>query len=285
MANKFSVSPMSQKISLKAGETYEGSITIANPADATEDFYFKVSVSPYSVSGTEYQKDFKTMSDWTRIVEWVSLETKNGKLAPNETKKINFKIKVPESAPAGGQYAMIGVSSDNPVAGDGSSVQNIFEMASLILADVEGETKHDGKILENKIPGFVASDKPKVSTMLINNGNVHETASVTVEAKNLLNGEVLYPKGEENNTLETIIMPESTRLLSRELSDLPALGIFEVSETVQYMGDELTTSSVMVICPIWFILLVIATIASIIGMVFYGKSLKKKQKLNKNLVN
>lgn len=285
MANKFSVSPMSQKISLKAGDVYEGSITIANPADATEDFYFKVSVSPYSVTGTDYVKDFGTVSDRTRIVDWIILDTKNGKISPNETKKINFKIKVPEFAPAGGQYAMIGVSSDNPIVGDDSTVQNVFEMASLILADIDGDTKHDGKILDVKIPGFVASGKPKISTTIINNGNVHETASIAVRAKNIINGEVIYPKDEENNAFEAIIMPGSTRVLSTELLDLPALGIFEVSETVNYMDNELAASTIMVVCPIWFIILVIATIASFISMIFYAKYLKKRKKIQQNSMN
>ena len=67
MLNKFIVSPMSQDIFLKPGETYEGSITVANPADATENFYFKVSIYPYSVSGENYAQDFLTQSNWSRI--------------------------------------------------------------------------------------------------------------------------------------------------------------------------------------------------------------------------
>lgn len=277
MANKFSLSPMSQKITLKAGETYEGSVTVANPADATEDFYFKVTVSPYSVSGTEYTKDFHTMSDWTKIVDWIEVDTKSGMLAPNETKKINFKIKVPESAPAGGQYAMIGISSDNPATSEGAVVQNVFEMASLIFANVDGETKHEGKILDINIPGFVASGKPKISTKLINEGNVHETALVNVKAKNVFNGEAVYPGSEDEEGFEVIVMPNSTRVVVRELSTLPAIGIFEVSETVKYLDDEMDATMVMVVCPIWFIVLVFATIASVIGMIIYGRHLKHRK--------
>ena len=279
MSSKFSISPMSQKIELKAGETYEGSIIIAVPKDATENFRFKVSVSPYSVKGTGYTPDFETMSDWSRITEWITLETESGELAPNESKKIKFKVKVPENAPAGGQYAMIGVSSDNQISAEAGGVHDAFEMASLIFANVEGETRHGGRILENQIPGFVASGKPVVSTTIINEGNVHETAKVEVKVKNNITGEVIYPKDNESTTLETIVMPESTRVFTRELDGLPLLGIFEVTENVEYMDTEMGTTVVMMICPIWFMVLVFATIASIVGLIIFGHFKHRKRKL------
>ena len=49
MSTKFIVSPMLEKISLRPGETYKGQIIVANPKDATEDFYYKLDISPYSV--------------------------------------------------------------------------------------------------------------------------------------------------------------------------------------------------------------------------------------------
>ena len=278
MGSQFTVSPMSQKISLKAGETYEGSILVANPKAATDDFYFKVTVSPYSVKGTEYAPDFLTVSDRSRIVEWITLDTESGKLAPDEVKEIKFAVKVPESAPAGGQYAMIGVSSDGRGASEGSAIQDVVEMASLIYADVEGETRREGRILETQIPGFVASGNPVVSAMLTNEGNVHEVATIDIRVKNNLTGEVVYSADSEDTNMEVIIMPETTRLFTRELGGLPALGIFEVVENIHFMDTEMNSTAVMIICPIWFIALVFATIASVIGMICYGRHLKRKKK-------
>lgn len=277
MTNQFTVSPMSQKISLKAGEIYEGSILVGNPKAATEDFYFKITVSPYSVKGVEYAPDFTTISDRSKIVNWISLDTTSGKLEPDEVKEINFTIKVPDTAPAGGQYAMIGVSSDTELSGKSSAIQDVVEMASLIYADVEGETRHDGRVLETQIPGFVASGKPVVSTMLTNEGNVHEVAKINITVKNNLTGEVVYPKDDQNIDIEAIVMPETTRLFTRELGNLPALGIFEVVENIDYIDTNLQTSVIMVICPIWFMVLVFATIASVVGMICYGRHLKRKK--------
>ena len=284
MVNKFLVTPMSQKISLKAGETYEGLITVANPAASTEDFYFRVSVSPYSVSGENYVQDFSTKSDWSRIVEWITLDADGGKLAPNETTKIGFKVKVPKDAPGGGQYAAIAITSNNPAKeNQNGTIQNIYEMASLIFADIDGETKHEGKVLEHQIPGFVASGKPTVVTKLSNEGTVHEIAKIKISVKNNITGEIVSPGENDQGAVEAIIMPQSIRMFSQEISNLPALGVFEVSESISYLNDEINVSNIMIVCPIWFIVLVFATIVSLISMVFYGRHLrhKKIKKINK----
>lgn len=270
---------MNQKIDLKAGETFEGSITIANPKAATEDFYYKVSLSPYSVIGEGYTPDFKTISDWSRMVEWMTIDSTEGVLKPNETKDIHFTVKVPGDAPAGGQYAMIGVSSNNPVASsENGTVQNVFEMASIVYATVDGETVHEGKILNNAVSDFVAVGTPRASATVANHGNVHETLTTTLSIKNLVTGQVITPTDDVDGKFESTIMPDTTRTVDHELANIPALGIFEVKQQLSYLDQTSEVSTIMVVCPLWFIALVIATICSVICMFLYGRHLKKKKK-------
>ena len=283
MKNSFTVSPMSQKIQLKPGETYRGSIMVANPAAATEDFYYKVEINPFTITGDDYETDFETMSDWSRIVSWTEIDEgeEAGVLKPNQDKRINFTITVPENAPGGGQYLMLGVSSNNPINEAAANVvHDVFEMASLIYAEVAGDIKHEGRIIENTIPGFVTTGVPAASTKLSNTGNVHETATVAITMKNVFTGEIIYPKDGEDNTYEVTVMPESTRTSYRNLADLPVLGAVEITEEVSYLGETMGTTTTMILCPLWFMLLILATIASVFGMIFYGKHLKK-QKLKK----
>ncbi|MBR3324151.1 hypothetical protein IKG24_01250 [Candidatus Saccharibacteria bacterium] len=278
MVNKFIVSPMSQTISLKAGETYQGTLSVSNPADATEDFYFKVAVSPYSITDDSYTPDFETTSEWSNIVNWTKLDVDTGVLKPNETKKINFTIKVPESASAGGQYMMIGVSSDpNANTDSGTTVRDVYEMASLVLAEIDGKTVHDGRIISNSLPGFVATGVPKTEVVASNNGNIHEIITTTITIKNVFTGQNMIEADGEKNVYETVVMPGSTRTVTRDLEGLPQLGIFEVEQSVSYLGDNSSTSTILVLCPIWFIVLVIATVASIVGMICYGLHLKHKK--------
>ena len=133
-ANFFTVTPMSQRISLEAGETAEGSISVINPNDSVDDLKYKAYVAPYSVVGEGYEADLTTDSKYNMIKDWITIENPTGTIEPNKTGEIKFKIKVPGSAPAGGQYEAIIITRDDDTTSseNGVAVKDIFEMASLI---------------------------------------------------------------------------------------------------------------------------------------------------------
>ncbi len=276
----FTLMPMSQDIELVAGEIYHGSIKIANPVDATEDFYYVIETTPYSVTGTNYEENLVTQSNWSMVTDWITIEEPTGKIKPNETKTIHFTIDVPETAPAGGQYATLAVRSNSPAENEnGVAIKNIYEMASVIFAKVAGETVHSGQIVSNTIPGFVTNGAPVMQAEIINEGNVHEVAEVTVEIKNAMSGEVILPRENTANVYTEVIMPGTTRHLVRAIADLPELGVFEVTQNITYMGRVSPNTVTVVICPLWFLLLAILTIGTIIGtilgLIFRHKSKKK----------
>ena len=266
--NAFTIMPMNQKISLNPGEVYEGYITIINPSYATEDFAYKAEVTPYSVADEEYTADLLSESDRTAISKWITIEEPTGSVKPNESKEIKFTIKVPQNAPAGGQYGTIAVSSNQDSSNaSGVSVQNVFEIASIIYADVAGETVHDGEILENNVPSFVLNNPVKTTAILTNKGNVHETAIFTITVSDVFTGRVILPTEENTGRYSEVIMPETTRYAEREVSDLPALGVVKVTQTIDYNGQTSTTEKQIIICPVWFMALVLLTLASIIAAV------------------
>ena len=261
----FTVLPMSQRFSLEPGKTYTGSISIVNPADATEDFLYKVSVSPYGVMGEDYTADLVTVTNRSEIVKWIKISEPTGRVKPNETKEIEFTITVPEDVAAGGQYAAIAVSSnETTTANEGVAVNNVFELASLVYATVAGETKHDGEILENNVPGFVIKNPVTLSALISNNCNVHEDATFIISASNVFTGEVILPTEDNEGRYNELIMPESTREITREINNLPALGIIKINQTIYYQGDANTIEKNVVICPIWFMALLFVTILAII---------------------
>ena len=263
--NAFTLMPMNQNISLKPGEVYEGSVKVINPSYATEDFEYKAEVTPYGVVGQEYTADLLSESDRTQISKWVKIQNPTGSIKPNESEEIKFTITVPENVPAGGQYATIAISSNKKASdSDGVSVQNVFEMASIIYADIAGETVHDGKVLENNVPGFVLTNPVKISALLNNNGNVHETATFTIQVSDVFTGRVILPTDENSGVYSEYIMPETTRFTEREVSDLPALGIVKINQTINYNGQVSTVEKNVFICPIWFLVLMILTVAAII---------------------
>ena len=263
--NAFTVTPMNQEISLAPGEIYEGSITVINPSYAKEDFSYKVEVTPYGVSGEEYTADLLSESDRTAISKWITIAEPTGEIKPNESKKINYTITVPENVPAGGQYATIAVSSNKDATdSNGVSVQNVFEIASIIYAKVAGETVHDGEIKENNVPSFVLSKPVIISALMTNNGNVHETATFTITVSDFFTGNVILPSEENTGIYSEIVMPETTRYTEREVSNLPDLGVVKVTQTINYNGQTSTVEKNIIICPIWFLVLICLTLAAII---------------------
>ena len=279
--NAFTLMPMSQKISLKPGEVYEGSVKVINPSYATEDFEYKAEVTPYGVIGEDYTADLLSESDRTTISKWIKIQEPTGTIKPNESKEVKFTITVPENVPAGGQYATIAISSNKKASdSEGVSVQNVFEMASIIYADIAGETIHEGEILENNVPGFVLTTPVTISALLNNNGNIHEVATFTVTVSDVFTGNVILPTDENAGVYSEYIMPETTRYTEREVSDLPALGLIKINQTINYNGQVSTVEKNVFICPIWFLILMILTVAAIITSIIMLVKKHRRKKID-----
>ncbi len=277
MDNSFVVTPMSQEFNLEPGKTYDGKIAVANPGDSTSDFAYKISVAPYSVLGEAYDADLTTMSNHSMIVDWIKLDEPTEIVKPNETKEVHFTITVPESAPAGGQYASILVTEDvKNAASQGLEVNSVFEIASLVYANVAGETVREGEILENRIPSFVMTTPVNVGALISNTGNVHQTATTVLEVKNLLTDEMILPTEQNSGRYAETIMPDTTRQTSYDIADLPVVGAVKITQVVYYNGISSVEIKDVVICPIWFIVLAITLVASVIAAIVV--LVKKRQK-------
>lgn len=275
----FVISPMTKRLSLKAGKVYEGILTVANPKDAKKDIKFKIEVSPYSVNGEEYTVDFSNKNDRNQIVNWIKLDKTAGTLKPGESTKVGYAIMVPTNAPAGGQYAALLVSLDNEgQSSSGVAVENVFEMASVIYANVEGETKHEGHISSNDVPGFVTSIPFKVEGDISNEGNVHEIAMVSLEVKSIFSTTPLYPLTGESGVLEETIMPDTTRHISRDVNGISPLGIYTVKQVITYMDETSVVEKTVIACPIWFMVLIALTLCSILYSIYKALQRRKRRK-------
>ena len=278
-SNMFTVTPMSERVTLNAGDTYEGDIIVANPANAVEDFHYKVEVSPYAVAGEEYNADFLTESERSQIVNWITIDNPRGVLRPNESVKVHYKVNVPVTTPGGGQYAAFMISSDaKTTSGDGVSVNNIFEMASILYAKIDGEIIREGRIVGGNIPGFVTATPIHTSATIRNDGNIHETAKIALEVRSYFSAGNIYPKAGEDGVIEEIIMPGTTRTVMRDIDGISPLGIYDVLQTVNYMGQTETIHQVVVACPIWFMALLLVTAVAIITSIAFSVKRRHRRK-------
>lgn len=278
----FTVSPMNQRIELEPGEVYQGHIKVGNPATAKSELKYQINVTPLGFAGEDYDADLVTESNYTQITNWITIDEPTGTLKPNEFKEITFSINVPKDVPAGGQYASLLVSRDDGTGENDNAVEigSVLEMASLLYARVNGKTRKEGEVVRNDIPSFATGGPINTTIVVKNNGNVDSVMTPVVMAKNFFTGEVIIDGSDKSTYESEIVMPETTRAISKELNNMPALGVVRVEQTVYYDGKPISSESKdLIICPIWFMILVATALIVIIEIIIL---LVKKHKAKKH---
>lgn len=263
------ISPMSQKIILTPGETYSGGFTVANPANATENLNYLVTVGPYYPEASEERPDdygsgnFTDYTNMNMMTDWITILNPTGTIAPNGNELVKFTIDVPENAPAGGQYASLLVKEnrDAKAVEDSAAVTEVMQMAHLLYAEIAGETINEGAILENNIPSFLLNNELKATSMVQNNGNIHTDAEYVLQVWPLFSDEELCTNEEEPDI--NMVFP-NTKRYHEQLCQLPSVGIFKAKQMVKIFGETSIVEKTVIVCPIWLLFIILAVIAGII---------------------
>lgn len=284
MKSSLSVSPTYAQIVLVPGETYTGSIKVSNPADAQTNLKYAAHVGSYVKTGdgegesSSWTADSDRRESYNEILDWITLSNEEGEVAPNGSAVITYTINVPENAPAGGQYAAILVANDTDRdKGSGSvSIEEKMQIASLIYADVTGETVREGQILRNELPGFLTAGPLEAYSSVQNDGNVHTDATYVLQVWPLFSDEEICTN--EEDPAETQVMP-GTKQYHAESCNLGAVaGIFKAKQTVSIFGETSIVEKYVVLCPVWLMLIILIIIVAIIVAIVHivRKNSKKK---------
>jgi hypothetical protein len=281
-----SVSPMNQTLILTPGETYEGTIRVSNPNDATSNLEYSVSVGSFSqdyneATGDDYGSvNIENTSNYNQIMDWITVNNSTGSVAPNNTEAISFTINVPYNAPAGGQYATLLVMDNtelNSEENKGFVVKEGRQVASIIYAEVAGETIESGEITDNYVPSFVLGGSLETTSMVRNNGNIHTDAEYTLQVWPLFSDEEIYTN--EEDPTKSLIMPETNKYTVQKMENTPFFGIYRVKQTVKIFGEEKIVEKNVVICPIWLLFVIIfAVIVLVVWLVLKSKNRKKSNR-------
>lgn len=281
------ISPPEQDIVLVPGEVYEGTLRVSNSVNASKDLKYSVTIGSYGLDRDENGKasydstNISAVTEYNQIMEWIKLGKEHGSVAPNTTDTIPFTITVPEDAPAGGQYATIIVQDDTERDSEADKsivIEDVVRFAAIILADVAGETRNEGAILENNIPAFMLNNKLAATSTVQNSGNVHTKASYVLQVWPLIGDEEICTN-EENPTKHTV-MPGTERMNTEEWCDtLPMMGIFRVKQTVKIFGETSVAEKVVVVCPLWLLFIIVfAIVALVIWIVMKSRARKTRTK-------
>ncbi len=267
------VSPMYQNMVLVPGKKALGTFTVYNPGDSTEASELEIKVEPFW-QDEKNDVDFTAKEDYSRMVDWITIEEASYTLQPNERKDVAFTINVPDNAPAGGQYAAFIVKS-RPKNSNGMITQ-IFQMAHLIYAEVAGQTTHGGEISNLQLSSFLFSGKITAGASVKNDGNIHAKTSHILRILPLFGDEELFTN--EETPQENIIMPGASRYTGVTWDDTPSIGIFRANYIVEFEGVKKELSKVVIICPLWLLIVICLIIAIIIYRIVSGIIGRKDKK-------
>ncbi len=273
------MSPMNQRILLIPGQTYQGGFIIGNSAHAQEDLHYTSSIAPFFLRQMEdgqynyNEADNTTKTDMNLIVDWTTIDNPTGVVPPNGNKTISFTINVPEDAPAGGQYMEIQVREDRSNYTSPTGVNEIVQMAHVIYAEVAGESRREGVVLENNIPSFLLNNNLEATSRIRNNGNVHTDAEAVLQVWPLFSDEEICTNEEEASSI--FVMPGTERYHT-ETCQLPMVGIFRAKQTVKIFGEISVVEKMVIVCPIWLLFIIIFAIFALI-FYFVAKSKNRKK--------
>lgn len=281
---RLQISPPVQEIELTPGENYIGNFQVQNTG--TDEFSYKIFVSPYGVTDENYSPDYETKTTYTQMADWITIQDSFGTLPANEVRDVFYTVSVPENIPAGDQRVIILTElvpldeADITSGGkNGTAVKNISQVGSIVYAKINGGETHEvGKILKNKINRFVLSGPITAESLVENTGNTVIKASCTMRVYGAFDDqekeEPLY--SNEDQPSEFVVLPETKRLNVLEWGEAPKLGLFKVVQTVAMLGEVSTVEKIVLVCPLWFALTV--TILIILCLIWLVMRIGKRRK-------
>lgn len=275
------VSPVKQKISLEPGSDYQSSFKVQNVG--TLPFNYSTEAVPYSVTNENYNPDYSTVATYSQIAQWIKFDEskQKGRLEPGETVEVPFTVSVPKDVPAGGQYAAIMAQTEDGNADD-ANIRVVNRVGMILYANIPGNTRAEGSIIDNKVPGFLFDPPITVTALVENTGNVENTAEYIFKIWPLFSNETVYNNEENPGTLD--IMPETRRFSTISWDGAPKLGIFTVEQTINYLGQTSTVKKLVVICPIWLLFIILALVFFMIfWLISRARSRKRAEKEATNL--
>ena len=269
-----SISPAIQRTNLDPNGEFNNSITLTNPSDKTMRVH--MTVEPYAVENITYAPIYSVRNAYTQIVNWIELEETDFTIEPYNSKIIPYTVKVPEDVPGGGQYASI--FAETEIIDSEQSIHAKGSIGMILIARVSGETRLTGEIVKTSIPRFILAPPVSATATFRNEGNVDADATISIKIENYITGEMIYDG--TNDPLEKTILPDTTRDLNISWANVPRLGLLKVTLNTTFMGDAEVKTRVVLVCPIWFMAIILLIILVIVFRILAKRREDRRTRAN-----
>lgn len=124
------------------------------------------------------------------LLTWIEFTENDVEVGPNETKKITYKINIPNDAPSGSYYGVVFIQGKDPnsagVQGSGMGIST--NVAQLILLEIKGNLYRDTTLNSFQIIRNERDETPTNTTFttnVFNSGNTYDalTGKITITDK------------------------------------------------------------------------------------------------------
>lgn len=256
--DSITLSPVSQRLDIKAGDAASGKLTVVN--DGTVEERIIVYARPYSVKTEAYTPDYDNKSANTDIYQWVRLDATSYTLQAGETKYIPYTVQVPAGAAPGGHYGVIFIETQ-PKEGSTDSVIRKKRIGTILLATVQGQVTRSGSVLSTSADFWQTTPPLTVVNRVQSTGNTDITASNHLKVTDLF-GNVKYDEAKDFT-----VYPGTTRRIALVWDQAPWFGLFRATQTIDVLGKTTTATHYVLIAPRWLplTLVVLVLIGAIYG--------------------
>ncbi|MDR2524484.1 MAG: hypothetical protein LBC95_03045 [Candidatus Nomurabacteria bacterium] len=245
------VSPVSNQLTLDEGQKYDGKLKVTNVGADTFDF--RVYTNDYFVTDLDYEPIYEgSESTRNQIVDWTSFDqTEYKNLEPGASIEVPYHIAVPDSAPGGSQYAVLfaEVVGEEQQQLTGTAIQTVNRVGSLLFAKIRGETQETGELASIDQNWLFFAPPVTAQSVVKNTGNVDFAVHHTVTIKPPLGDKEIY-----KNTVDKLILPETSRKLEQKWEEAPFVGLFRVENQVKFLDQTHSDFSYVLIAPLWLLI-------------------------------
>lgn len=237
-----SITPPLVELSIGPGEFWASSLKVLNPNDFPLTVYG--SVVDFRATGTDGRGVFVpgSAARENSLSSWTSVQEEPVDIAPGGSADLNFEVRIPEIADAGGHYAAILVGT-RPVEDEdsGSHISVSSFVSSLLFVRIEGDVHEDGFITSfHSEKEWLNEPETNFTLSFKNTGNVHvrpvgEIAIETIRGREI----VKLPFNDSDNYGS--VLPEGVRIFETPWSWTDArwynIGRYRAVATVAFGHD------------------------------------------------
>lgn len=287
------ITPSGARLTFEPGETLEGNATHCPAGDSgcsitvrnigTGPVNFRVYISPYVVSGEANELSFseEASTSYTQLSRWITVENNDGEYVKEATfhldkdasRKVNYRIEVPEDIPGGSQYAVVWAQIMND--GTGSGIETVGQIGAVLTGRSTQDSHETAEIKEYDFTKFTFNGPLHASATVENTGNVDFAVKYYYTAKTFF-GKELYKKEDF-----VAAYPGTTYHVNLDWEDTPFLGIFQVEWKVVAADQERAETAVVIIMPIIVIIVMILLLTVIIIWIIIISRKRKERKARK----